>query len=268
MVKKNLAEKKVDKKNINGKTVSDIKVSETKKSHVATEKAIIKKTPVKKTVTKKVTPKKSSSKKLESKNANISSSTKRSKSNSFFEYYDLPYRYNQTVVKILAQTPKTLFIYWDIADEYRKSLIEQYGSDFFANTRPVLVVHNKTKNYTFEVEIDDFANTWYLNISDPKSIYEIELGRRNINKNIISNNYLCITASNDIDVPNDHILFEEEQKTIFFKNTKTNNTYSKDIANLAYIKHLGKAHKLFDFYNKIYDNCDLQNNPTSNFTNC
>ena len=47
------------------------------------------------------------------------------------EYYDLPYRYNQTVVKILAQTPTNLFVYWDISDEDRNSYIEQYGEDFF-----------------------------------------------------------------------------------------------------------------------------------------
>ena len=35
------------------------------------------------------------------------------------EYYDLPYRYNQTVVKVLAQTPNTLFVYWDISDDDR-----------------------------------------------------------------------------------------------------------------------------------------------------
>ena len=36
------------------------------------------------------------------------------------EYYDLPYRYNETIVKILAQTPKKLFVYWDISDKDRR----------------------------------------------------------------------------------------------------------------------------------------------------
>ena len=46
------------------------------------------------------------------------------------EYYDLPYRYNQTVVKVLAQTPTNLFIYWDISDEDR----EQYVKEYLENT--------------------------------------------------------------------------------------------------------------------------------------
>ena len=51
--------------------------------------------------------------------------------NSEVEYYDLPYRYNETTVKILAQTPTTLFIYWDISDMDRASYIQKYGEDFF-----------------------------------------------------------------------------------------------------------------------------------------
>src|SRR5699024_5183057 len=68
------------------------------------------------------------------------------------EYYDLPSTYNETVVKILAQTPTTLFIYWDISDSDKKLYIEQYGEDFFNTTKPILIVRNKTMNYSFEVE--------------------------------------------------------------------------------------------------------------------
>ena len=48
----------------------------------------------------------------------------------FSEYYDLPYRYNQTVIKILAQTPHALFIYWDISDDDRNQMIENMAIDF------------------------------------------------------------------------------------------------------------------------------------------
>ena len=33
-------------------------------------------------------------------------------------------------------------------------------------------------NYTFEVEINDFANCWYLHVNDAKCSYKIELGRK------------------------------------------------------------------------------------------
>ena len=68
------------------------------------------------------------------------------------EYYDLPYRYNETVVKILAQTPKILFVYWDISDSDREKYVEKYGEYFFNDTYPVLIVHNKTLNYYWKIE--------------------------------------------------------------------------------------------------------------------
>ena len=38
---------------------------------------------------------------------------------------------NETIVKILYQTPNTLFVYWDIADSDRENYIKQYGENFF-----------------------------------------------------------------------------------------------------------------------------------------
>ena len=60
----------------------------------------------------------------------ISKKTKKEEKKDFasvLEYYDLPYRYNETVVKILAQTPKILFVYWDISDSDREKYVEKYG---------------------------------------------------------------------------------------------------------------------------------------------
>ena len=62
------------------------------------------------------------------------------------EYYDLPYSYNQTVVKVLAQTPKTLFVYWEISEADKEKFKEQYGENFFETTKPVLIIHNETLN--------------------------------------------------------------------------------------------------------------------------
>ena len=173
------------------------------------------------------------------------------------EYYDLPYRYNQTVVKMLAQTPKTLFVYWDVSDIDRENYIKQYGQDFFEKTKPVLIIHNITMNYTFEIDIND-----------EKCEYSVELGRRPKENNInIPNDYLYITSSNKIESPNGHILFEKNQKTIFFRNVKTNQTYSKEFANLEFMKYLGRIYNIYDMYKKIYKEDEILNidNPTSTF---
>ena len=125
-------------------------------------------------------------------------------------------------------------------------------------------------NYAFEIEINDFANCWYFNINDEKCEYSVELGRKpkeTNNNNQVPNNYLYITSSNKIESPNGHILFEKEQNVVFYKDVKTNQTFSKDITKIDFIKYLGKAYKMQEIYKKIYKDEDLLslNNPSSKF---
>lgn len=180
------------------------------------------------------------------------------------EYYDLPYKYNQTVVKLLYQTPTTLFIYWEISKEDSDKFKEIYGEDFFEKTRPVLIVHNETMGYSFEVEINDFANCWYLNIKDSKCNYKIELGRRPFEVTYqgevtsirttqkINTNYIHITSSNTIESPNDHVLLEKSQEMLYFRNVKSNTVTSKQIASLTYLQSIGKIYQINDLYKKFY----------------
>ena len=209
------------------------------------------------TTTKKVA--KSNNKKNEK--ATKKTSTKKSttkKENSIVEYYDLPYKYNKTMVKVLAQTPTTLFIYWEISDEDIENYKKEYGENFFETSKPVLIIHNNTLNYSFEVEINDFANSWYLHVDNSKSDYTIELGRRPIKYDEnFKKDYLYITASNTIEAPNDHILFDHSQKMIYFKNVKTNKISSKDISTLSFIQNMGKIYNIYDLYKEIYQEMNL-----------
>lgn len=187
------------------------------------------------------------------------------------EYYDLPYRYNETVVKILAQTPTTLFIYWDISDKDRELYVEKYGENFFNTTKPVLIVTNKTMNYTFEVEINDFANSWYLHLNDADCDYSVELGRRPIYSNSNIGRYIYISASNDMEMPNNHILFDRLGKSVFFKNVKNNFIEEKEISSITFIKNIGKVYNIYEMYKEIYkDELEIDEletarlNPSSN----
>ena len=208
----------------------------------------------------------------------ITSSTNLTEKIEILEYYDLPYRYNQTVVKVLAQTPTTLFIYWDISDKDRENFIRQYGADFFNNTKPVLIIHNKTMNYSFEIEIDDFANSWYLHVNDSNCEYYVELGRRPKYNNSepqinIPNNYLYVSSSNEIDSPNDHVLFDKALKTVYFKDVKTNIVTAKDITSISFLRNIGRIYNLYDLYSDFTKNAwinhwqlDLKNPSSSSST--
>ena len=179
------------------------------------------------------------------------------------EYYDLPYKYGNTLVKLLAQTPKTLFVYWEISDLDIKNFKEQYGNNFFNETKPMLIVHNLTLNKTTEVEINDFANCWYLNIEDADCTYDIELARKfikNKSNSTIDNTttYLHIAKSNNLQSPNDHILFEKLSNFITFTDTSTGENIKKNIKSFNFLKDLYK------FYQDMY-NDEILKNPSSNF---
>lgn len=168
------------------------------------------------------------------------------------EYYDLPYRYNETIVKILYQTPTILFVYWDISDSDRNNFINKYGNDFFNTTKPILKIFNLTKNYNFEVEINDFANSWYINVDDANCDYKIELARKQINfDNNINSDYIYISSSNDIELPNDHILLEKLTDKVNFRNVKTSKLTTKNIGTL-HLVGINKIYSSYDFYKRFF----------------
>lgn len=281
-------EKKVTKKTAKKTTVQ----SSLNKSKVSAKKAV--KTSKKTTTKKNATPKAKNNliKKTAKTKNKVKTSAKKVANKkqpiNIVESYDLPYRYNETIVKILYQTPNTLFVYWDIADSDRENYIKHYGENFFNITRPVLIIHNDTMHYNFEIPINDFANSWYLHINDSKCDYRVELGRRpnyynkEVTKEIeekIKTDYIYVSTSNEIESPNDHVLFStNENNTIKIRNVKTSN--EKSISLFEIVKHLPamkrvqnipyiKEELLKDIYSGIYQSEDLsifekiKNNPSS-----
>ncbi len=245
-VAKSTAKKATTKKATDSKKTTTKKATTSKKTATkeTSKKTVEKKAskPKKVTTKKEPTKKKSTNKKIE-----------------VVEYYDLPYRYNQTVVKVLAQTPTNLFIYWDISDIDRKNFQKKYGDNFFENTRPILIIHNNTLNYSFEVEINDFANSWYLHVADSKCDYKIELGRRPIYKTEqINTDYIYVATSNEIESPNDRILFDKNQKMVYFRNVKTGKLSTKNINSISFIRNMGKIYNIYDLYKAIYQNENIE----------
>ena len=259
---KKVANKKAKSTTSTAKKTTTKKTSTNKKNVLGDKET----KPVKKRTTSSKTKKSSTTRRASSsttKKTTTGKSTSKKKKETVkiepVEYYDLPYRYNQTVVKVLAQTPTTLFIYWDISDEDRKRFKEQYGENFFESTKPILVVHNDTLGYSFEVEINDFANSWYLHIADSKCDYRIELGRRPIKKDEkLNTDYIYVTTSNEMEAPNDRILFNKEQKMVYFRNVKTGNITAKSVNNISFIRNMGKIYNIYDLYKEIYQNEDVE----------
>jgi hypothetical protein len=190
------------------------------------------------------------------------------------EYYDLPYKYEKTVVKVLYQNPNTLFVYWDISDDDINGFKKAYGDNFFYVTKPVLVIHNISDGYSFEIEVNDFANNWYIHVSDAKCKYNVELGRRPSQSAKIENlaehrmdDFINVSYSNTIEMPNDHILFFKNNDKIYFKNIKTNKVTEKIInlkSDSKNIKSIYDKYNLSDREDRFDFNNPSSQNPTSN----
>ena len=190
------------------------------------------------------------------------------------EYYDLPYKYNKTVVKVLAQNPSNLFVYWEVSDEDVENFKKDYGENFFYITKPVLVIHNLTENYSFELDVDDFANNWYVHVNDASCKYSVELCRRPSQSDKIENitekrytDFINISYSNTIEIPNDHVLYIKDNDKICFKNIKTNKITEKVFKSSVYGKDMNAIYSNYDLTDQG-DRFDLNNpssgNPTSN----
>lgn len=275
---KDTANEEINEKKTNNKTNTiKTKKEESKSNKLNTKKIKSEKENIAKSKVQSKT--KNTAKKATTKNAKATSkkkvtkTTKRTTSKkekvNLIEYYDLPTSYNKTVIKLLAQTPNTLFVYWELSLDDVERFKNQYGDNFFETTKPVLIVHNDSLNYSFEVEINDFANSWYLHVNDAKSDYRIEIGRRPIhNISNIKEDYIYITSSNEIESPNDRILFDKSQKMVYFKNTKTNKKIGKDVS-ISFIKNMGKVYNIYDLYKEFYNKENIDelydlSNPSSN----
>lgn len=261
----NIKEESTLKKSDTKTTKSKKATESSKKSTTAKKRTTSVTQKTTKVATKKTTTstkKKSTSSTTKAKSTATSkkaASTKRKKTTviakpiDFAEYYDLPYRYNQTIIKVLAQTPQMLFVYWDISDKDRTLLHSLYGEELFAKTKPVLLVHNETMNYTFEVEINDFANSWYLHVNDANCKYTLELGRRpNPHQDTIKEDYIYIASSNQMDSPNDHILFEKFQSSVTYRNMKTGKETKKDFSKLSNLQNMKEIYGIYNLYKEIY----------------
>ncbi len=174
------------------------------------------------------------------------------------EYYDLPYFYGQTVVKILAQTPNTLFVYWDISEKDREKFKQEFGENVFSETKPVLIVKNLIKDYAFEIEVNDFANCWYFHVDDAKCKYHIEFGRRPISSQVhLPNDYLYVSSSNVIEAPNDHVLLEQLPPVICFRNVKNNHVSYKEVHRTPNLIGQIQSYDVASFYQEAYHDEDF-----------
>lgn len=126
------------------------------------------------------------------------------------EYYELPNKYDRTVVRLLVQSPTRIFVYWEVSEDSIKSF-ESSNKDY-AHSTPTLKVKNVTMNYSYNIPIDPFTNNYYIDVKDPDCEYQVELGR------ISNGNFTNIYTSNSAKVPRSTPVRVADSEEIIYRN--------------------------------------------------
>lgn len=177
-----------------------------------------------------------------------------------FEYFDVPFRYNETCIKLIFQNPYTLYAFWDVSDEDEKKYIEKYGEHSYYNSRIYLEVSNLDNGKKFEIDVNPFAKSWFIHIYEPNCKYTVKLCRT------INNEKVDIATSNSLMVPTNAPHFPPDT-TFTFVNNKTNDvafTFSIPAAVEAMNK-TGSYDISIDEQNSVkFSNKYIEDNPSSN----
>lgn len=151
------------------------------------------------------------------------------------EYYDLPTKYNQTLIRLLVQSPNRLYAYWEVSDDTIKNFSNAFGS--YSDCTPALKITNDTNHYSYIIPVDPFTNNYYIHVEDTGCNYKIELGRVKNNefKNIYTSNNVTmpVFTRNSEDVANfsDEVIFgnylciADKKKVKVFTNKQSRNYF-------------------------------------------
>lgn len=112
------------------------------------------------------------------------------------EYYELPTKYNQTLIRLLVQSPTRMFAYWEVSDETIKFFSKEHSN--YSDCTPILKITNITKNYSYFIPVDPYANNYYIEVEDSGCDYKVELGRAT------KTEFVNIYTSNQATVPAGH----------------------------------------------------------------
>lgn len=109
---------------------------------------------------------------------------------------NLPSNYGEDRISLLARDPNWLYVYWEITKEKIDAFIMEFGSEVWDKSIPVLKVTNITKGESSYIRINDFSDSWYINVQEPNSLYMVEIGRR-----VSDSFFISIAQSNQVSTP-------------------------------------------------------------------
>jgi hypothetical protein len=229
--KKTATKKAATKKTATKKTATKKTATKKTAKRAFKKKAAIKKPPTKKSVTKKAATKKAGAKKAATKKAGAVATKMRKKSTqrtgtqeeTIRTKYEapsvsstpadkpkysfdctIPEKYNEDYLKVIPRDPEWVFVYWEFTPQLLDTFAREMGTSSFRKSHRILRIHDVTdvdfngENSwrTEEVEVNLYANNWYLRVPESNRTYIIECGHKDK-----SGNFHLLMRSNVFSVP-------------------------------------------------------------------
>ncbi|MDD5692413.1 MAG: DUF4912 domain-containing protein [Candidatus Omnitrophica bacterium] len=116
---------------------------------------------------------------------------------------ELPYQYDQDKIVLQVRDPRWVHTYWELRNLTLESLKSRLGDDFH-RARKVLRVYDVTNiifngsnaNSFFDIQINDFANSWYIDTGKPGCSFCVDLGFM-----LPDGRFITIVRSNVVQTP-------------------------------------------------------------------
>ena len=116
---------------------------------------------------------------------------------------DLPYQYDQERIVLQVRDPRWVHAYWELRGQTLDQLKNRFGDDF-RRSKKVLRVYDVTNiifngsnaNSFFDIQINDFANSWYIDTDGPGRFWCVDLGLM-----LPDGRFITIVRSNIVQTP-------------------------------------------------------------------
>ncbi|WP_347491326.1 DUF4912 domain-containing protein [Desulfoscipio sp. XC116] len=99
---------------------------------------------------------------------------------------EIPWHYGLDRMVLMVRDPNWIFAYWEISATKQQEFSDQYGSEAWKNSRSVLRVYDITGVDSFnganandftDISINDYVDSWHINVARPNSTFCVDLGR-------------------------------------------------------------------------------------------
>ncbi len=118
---------------------------------------------------------------------------------------DLPAFYDQDKIILQVRDPRWLHAYWELRNQTIQDLKSKLGDDFY-RAKKVLRVYDVTNiifdgsnaHRFFDIQINDFANSWYVDTNGPGRAWCVDLGLA-----LPDGRFITILRSNVVQTPLD-----------------------------------------------------------------